>query len=117
MRDHITMINRRRCLAENLNACTMEEIRQEVASALHRKFPGRGHAVHCAAEIIEATQEYGQPPREIEAQISFDDPPARNVLAWIAAGLVVAVIGFGAYHAVSATLDGIERYEGEFRRG
>lgn len=119
-RETITMINRRRCLADTLNACTQAEIRQEVAAALHRKFPAKGHAAHCAVEILEATMEHGMPPRDTGfdgATVLLAQPEKREWWQAVAAIAAIALACLAVYAISAAVVSSIDGTNSQIQQG
>lgn len=115
----INALNRRRILAEALNACTAQDIREEVSAALHRKYPSKGHAVHIAAEILDATHEFGMPPRDIECVVEEEAPDDKREEAalWAVIAAVVALAAFGLWHSYSAKVTATDEQTQEWRDG
>lgn len=110
-RAHITMINKRRMLADCLDACDTKTVRDEVAAHLMRRMTGRGQAVHEAACILDVTQEYGQPPRVVdEWHGDMQDRTAIRFGLIALCVLMAALIGITAARAtVDNTMAQIER--------
>lgn len=105
----VSMINRRACLRDALDACDCAEVREEVAAHLTRRYKIRRHAVNQAIDIVDATQEHGMPPRVMDAQIDMDMPGPRGAAAWLAfaaAGALVALVIAIGVTAVSGAIEG-----------
>lgn len=126
-RETVTMVNRRACLRDALNACTAEDIRQEVPKALLRKFPSGPHAESVALDILDATMEQGQPKREtgFEGALVWPAPEEKGVArkvvglmaACVAAAAIVALMAWAIGAEAKGVVDEVKTYEGVYRKG
>lgn len=117
-RKPITIINRRRMLAEALDACNSAEVREEVAAHAVKRYQMWSEIY--AEGIADAVRDMNAPPAPPEALIDLSAPPKRNAwrgVFWVIAGVLAALICYGLYWSADKTLRGVEAYQGEARRG